>query len=151
MKKTIIILFLCLFSLNAFSQNKEEHDKKIKALKIAFITENLDLTNSEAQKFWPIYNEFEEKMGYLREVSNESRKAIDYSTLTEAQAKQIIENFKKTNADRTRLYENFISDLLKIISAKKVVLLKKTEDDFKRKMFEEYRSRGHKSTKKDHP
>lgn len=151
MKKTIVILFLCLISFNAFSQNKEEHDKKIKALKIAFITENLDLTNTEAQKFWPIYNAFEEQMSALRDESYEIRKTIDYTNLTENQAKQIIDDFKKANAERSRLYDTFISDLLKIISAKKVVLLKKTEDDFKRKMFEEYRNRRKNSTNGDHP
>lgn len=151
MKKNLVILFLCLFSLNAFTQNKEEHDKKIKALKIAFITDNLDLTNTEAQKFWPIYNTFEEQMSTLRDESYELRKTIDYSSLTENQAKQIIADFKSTNAERSRLYDTFISDLLKIISAKKVVLLKKTEDDFKRKMFEEYRNRRKNSSKGDHP
>jgi hypothetical protein len=151
MKKNLVILFLCLFSLNAFAQNKEEHDKKIKALKIAFITENLDLTNTEAQKFWPIYNTFEEQISALRDESYEKRKTIDYTNLTENQAKQIIADFKNTNAERTRLYDTFISDLLKIISAKKVVLLKKTEDDFKRKMFEEYRNRRKNSPKGDHP
>lgn len=151
MKKTIVILFLCLFSLNAFTQNKEEHDKKIKALKIAFITENLDLTNTEAQKFWPVYNAFEEQMSALRDESYEIRKTIDYTNLTENQAKQIIADFKNANAERSRLYDTFISDLLKIISAKKVVLLKKTEDDFKRKMFEEYRNRRKNSPKGDHP
>ncbi len=44
----------------SFGQNRPDKDK-IKSLKIAFITERLDLSTKEAQTFWPIYNEYEEK------------------------------------------------------------------------------------------
>ena len=34
----------------------------MKALKTAHITDQLDLTSAEAEKFWPIYNEFDAKL-----------------------------------------------------------------------------------------
>lgn len=151
MKKSILILFLFVFSLNAIAQHTKEHEKKIKGLKIAFITENLDLSNSEAEKFWPIYNSFEEKMTVLKKRSYTTRKELDYDNLNESEAKLIIEESRITNAERNTLYDKFITDLLNVISAKKVVLLKKTEDDFRRKMFDEYRNRRKKSPRDDHP
>ncbi len=151
MKKSILILFLFVFSLNAIAQHTKEHEKKIKGLKIAFITENLDLSNSEAEKFWPIYNSFEEKMTVLKKRSYTTRKELDYDNLNESEAKLIIEESRITNAERNILYDKFITDLLNVISAKKVVLLKKTEDDFRRKMFDEYRNRRKKSPRDDHP
>jgi hypothetical protein len=39
------------------------------------------------------------------------------------------------------LKENFINDLSKVIPAKKIILLNKVEDDFKHKMFEEFKNR----------
>lgn len=39
---------------------------RIKTLKVAFITEQVDLTSEEAQQFWPIYNEHEEVMENIR-------------------------------------------------------------------------------------
>ena len=67
MKTKIIypILFLLISSFS-FSQGFKEKKGKVKALKIAYITEELDLTTEEAQKFWPIYNAFDDKQSELR-------------------------------------------------------------------------------------
>lgn len=140
--KHTLISFICLFiSTVSIAQDRMDRNEKIKSLKIAYITEKLDLSKTEAQKFWPIYNAFEEKMHALRKDYSEDRKQIDYENLTESQAEELIKNFKESNTQRNELYNKYVSDLQKVISSKKIVLLKKTEDDFKHKMFEEYKKR----------
>mgnify|MGYP005615414997 CR=1 FL=1 len=59
------IIFLLVSSLS-FSQDHREKREKVKALKVAYITEQLELTSDEAEKFWPIYNTFEDKQSELR-------------------------------------------------------------------------------------
>lgn len=148
--KHTLISFICLFICTvAIAQDKTDRNEKIKTLKVAYITEKLDLSKAEAQKFWPIYNDFEEKIHALRKDSYEDRKLIDNENLTEAQAEAIIKKFKESNIQRNNLYNKYISDLQKVMSSKKIVLLKKSEDDFKRKMFEEYKKRRH--NKDDRP
>ena len=40
----------------------QRHDrKKIESLRIAYLTEELDLSTAEAKDFWPVFNEFENK------------------------------------------------------------------------------------------
>ena len=56
MNKITLIITL-LLTMNVVAQSPEKRER-IKALKVAFITEKLELTESEAQKFWPIYNTF---------------------------------------------------------------------------------------------
>ncbi len=62
MKK--LYLLLVLMSLTAFVKaqdealNTEKKQQGIDALKVAFISRELDLTPDEAQKFWPIYNQY---------------------------------------------------------------------------------------------
>lgn len=64
----IITLFLGSYSLvNAQPENKAE---KVQALKIAFITQKLELTSTEAQNFWPVYNRYETD---LRQVMKDNR------------------------------------------------------------------------------
>ncbi|GGG59149.1 sensor of ECF-type sigma factor [Bizionia arctica] len=140
MKKSILLLLFILLSLTGFSQDKHE---KIKALKIAYITEQLDLSKSEAEKFWPIYNKFDESKSALREEAHKDKSDIDYTNLTEVEANAMLVEMKTFNNKRSQLYNNLITDLQKVISAKKIVLLKKAEDDFNKKMFEEYRKRQH--------
>ena len=62
MKQLILILTLFLVSfLFGFAQKPDNDDKheKIQALKIAFITQKLELSTDEAQKFWPLFNRYE--------------------------------------------------------------------------------------------
>jgi hypothetical protein len=59
MKKFILIL---LFSSASFAMAQEDPADKIQALKIAFISQKLQLTTDEAQKFWPVYNNYETDM-----------------------------------------------------------------------------------------
>ena len=65
MKRLIPILIL-LISFSGFAQRGGEIQEKIKAQKIAFITDKLELTSEEAQQFWPIYNEFEAKVEKIK-------------------------------------------------------------------------------------
>ncbi|MBS1735199.1 MAG: hypothetical protein JSS98_01165 [Bacteroidetes bacterium] len=63
MKKILLIL---LFFSAAFSMQAQDvggnRQEKIEALKIAFITQKLQLTPSEAEKFWPLYNQYNEEV-----------------------------------------------------------------------------------------
>ncbi|WP_223034971.1 sensor of ECF-type sigma factor [Hanstruepera marina] len=143
MKNTLILFICLLFYTISFSQDRMDRNEKIKALKTAYITEKLNLSKTEAEKFWPIYNAFEERMNKMREEMYRDRKSIDIDNMTEAQANTLLQKFKNSNTERNDLYNNYISDLQNVISSKKIVLLKKVEDDFKRKMFEEFKKRRH--------
>jgi hypothetical protein len=65
MKKYLLIflVFLGSFSFAAAQNGKSE---KIQALKVAFITQKLNLTSTEAEKFWPVYNQYESEIKTLR-------------------------------------------------------------------------------------
>ena len=67
-KKYILILFVilgCFSAVKAQDPADETRAERIQALKIAFITQKLQLTSSEAEKFWPIYNQYENEIHSL--------------------------------------------------------------------------------------
>lgn len=138
MKKITTILFILGFSVLTMAQHNRD---KINALKIAFITEKLDLSPKEAQQFWPIYNSFEDSYDKLRRQSSTYRKNINFETLSEKEAKAFLKNMTNDENERHLLNVKFMVDLQQILPAKKIILLKKAEDDFKRRMFDEYKSR----------
>lgn len=137
MKKVLLILLLTL-SFNSFSQGRGE---KLRALKVAFITERLDLSQEEAQKFWPIYNAFEENERALRMENFEERRGLNIDSISEAEANDLIDNFIKTENERHKLKQKFVEDIRNVLPAKKVILLKRVEDDFKREMLEQFKKR----------
>ena len=71
MKKITLALIL-LISLPALLINAQgrprvspETQEKFRSMKIAYFTEELEFTSQEAEKFWPIYNEYEKKKSDL--------------------------------------------------------------------------------------
>jgi len=138
MKTIASIIFIISFSLMSFSQQNRD---KIKTLKIAFITEKLDLSEKEAQQFWPIYNSFEDEQYQIRRNSFQGRNKINFETLTEKEASSLLKEMRSVETKRHALKTKFIDDLTKILPAKKIIMLDKVVDDFKHKMFEEYRRR----------
>ncbi len=138
--KIIETLILTLFvSASVFAQRPDR--KKIKALKIAHITEQLDLTEAEAQKFWPVYNANEEAEGKLRARSNEKRKEKNPEDLSESEAKTLLLDMVSIERERVELRSVMLNNLLKILPAKKIIALLQAERSFKRKMIEEYKKR----------
>ena len=146
MKTKIIlpIIFLLVTSLS-FSQGFKEKREKVKALKVAYITEQLELTTDEAQKFWPIYNAFDEKQSELR---HEKMRAIldrfkpgNVEKLSEKDASNSLIQMEKIEEDLFNLKKKFIKDLQSVISAKKIIKLKKAEEDFNRELLKQMREK----------
>lgn len=61
MKRILLtVLFTSIFGIALLYS--QERGERIEALKVAFITKQLQLTAQEAQKFWPVYNGYESEM-----------------------------------------------------------------------------------------
>ncbi|MEO9003463.1 MAG: hypothetical protein ABI288_01950 [Ginsengibacter sp.] len=75
MKKYLLSL-IAIFTFFLVSAQNGQRSEKIQALKIAFITQRLDLNSAEAEKFWPIYNEYEVEINNLR-ISNKTGDVLD--------------------------------------------------------------------------
>ncbi len=68
-KITIIItLFFCCNFIFAQDENTSVLTN-VQALRVAFITKDLDLSTEEAQKFWPVYNKY---IGEIKKAKQES-------------------------------------------------------------------------------
>ena len=138
------IIFLLVTSLS-FAQGFREKKEKVRALKVAYITEQLNLTTEEAQKFWPIYNTFDEKQAELR---HEKMRAIldrfepgSVEKLTEKEASILLAQMETIEENLFALRKKFIKDLQGVISAKKIIKLKKAEEDFNRELLKQMREK----------
>ncbi|RSK39317.1 sensor of ECF-type sigma factor [Mangrovimonas spongiae] len=147
MKKLLTYLLILGVSFSSIGQDKSKKEK-IDALEIAYITEHLNFTKQEAQKFWPIYNTFEDKEDELRYKMRNKKHNTNFESLSEQDAKKLIADFNSLEEQMHNLRKNYTQDLLQILPAKKVLLLKKTEEEFRRKMFEEFKKRRSQNYKK---
>ena len=138
----IILVVLVLFSFTTKAQDKDKHEK-IKALKIAYLTEQLNLTTKEAENFWPIYNAFEDKKDKIRQQKRSEifKKLKNIDELTESEASKLLELDISLNKKTHELEEKLIYDVRKVISAKKTFILLQAENGFKRKLLKQYRQK----------
>jgi len=146
MKMKKIILLLTLMSTSLFAQ--ENRHEKIEALKRAHITEALDLSSSEAEKFWPVYNSHEKKRMMLRKTERNEifarLKERGLETLSEKEANSLIDKSLDIEAQEHTNHRDFILELKKVLAAKKILKLKKAEEDFKRRLLKQIRQRNRK-------
>ncbi len=145
--KYIATLGLLLFlTVASFAQDRPDREK-IKALKVAFITERLDLSSKEAQLFWPIYNEHESNMEDLRvkEWSQVRYKIKKANTLSEQEADDLLGLYTALEKEKQDSYKRLFSKLKNVLSSKKTLLLIQSEDDFKRKLMQMYRQKQRKN------
>jgi hypothetical protein len=148
--KKFLPIFWLFFSFNFYAQGEKIEDKKeqIKALKVAFLTTALDLTTREAEKFWPIYNTFDDKQFdiRLRKMKAFKGRMSDeaLNKMSEKEANSFISQMESIDEELFTLKKKFIKDLKEILPAVKIIKLKKSEEDFNRKLLHQYRDRGHK-------
>lgn len=138
-KLTYIILFLFI-SINTFGQRND----KIKALKISFFSEELNLSEKEAEQFWPIYNAYYSKTSKIkRQDIRIIRKEIkeNKDALSDEQAKELLNRLVTAISSLHEEESKLIDKLQNVLSSKKILLLKIAEEDFKRKILEQYRNK----------
>ena len=121
-------------------QEREERHEQIEARRIAFITNELSLTPSEAQKFWPVYNEYNQKRAQMMARHRQQRMNLEnLENLTEQQLLELadadIVNMEEMISLRREYHEKF----KKILPLKKVIQLYEAEREFNRTLFRESR------------
>jgi len=144
-QKLAWIFIPILLASNAFGQeemNKEKEDK-IEALKVGFITQELNLTTTEAEKFWPVYNEMDAKMKEIRQscrkINQELRESEEKISNDDAKKKlaTLFENDQKELDLKKEYSEKFI----KIIGEKRTLKLLSLEHEFRRVLLERLKDR----------
>jgi hypothetical protein len=77
MKRILSLIIFCLIvSFAALAQDAPKTEvQRLEAYKIAYLTKKLNLSPSEAQKFWPIYNKYQDEVKNLRIDSRQDKKS----------------------------------------------------------------------------
>jgi len=135
MKKLLLIgLSLVLFAGLSYAQpDRQAFKEKLNSMRIAFITQKLDLTPQEAKGFWPIYDAYTKERQALHKNSGRQAKSADALSPEEAEAMLAgsLENDQKQVALRKKYYDQ----LREVIPAAKIVKLTQAEREFKKEIL----------------
>ncbi len=141
-----LIIFLTAFSLSAnlYSQiGNEDRKEKIEAQKVAFITNKLNLTTEEAQQFWPVYNEYQQKR---RELQNNKRtymqNYMQSFNASEEEIENYVDGFINVNIKEAELLKEYHNKYKTVLPIEKVIKLYQAENQFKHFLLKQIKGQG---------
>lgn len=139
----LLLLFTCSFYAQDNIKDKKE---QVKAMKVAFLTTELNLSTQEAEKFWPLYNSYDDKQFEIRHEKMRTfkgRMSDDaLNRISEKDAAILLNQMDAADEELFLLRKKFTKSLRTILPAVKILKLKKSEDDFYRKLLQQYGDRG---------
>jgi hypothetical protein len=95
--------------------------KDIRSIKKQLIAANLNLTDAEATRFWPVYDQYSADFGKI----NETRAAIvkeysdGYGSLTDQQAENLIRRWLDTDISTAALRQKYVPIMRRVLPGKK--------------------------------
>lgn len=143
-----LIITLIVFAINANCQPGKfpapEVQQRMKVEKITFIANQLELTPQEAQNFWPVYNEYEQKKFKIEKEKHilEIKSKSPQDTIPLKEFQELCMKYVSLAEQETAMLETYNKQLLKILPADKVLKLYFSERKFRSHMLQEYRRRG---------
>ncbi len=122
----------------------EERLQEIKAQKSAYLTRKMNLTPEEAQRFWPLYNQYDEELQTTRREHMKYVRGMRQKEgeLTEKEANEMLDRQLAMHEKDLQIRRKWDPQLRKAIGAQKMVQLLKAERDFHREVVRRFRDRG---------
>ena len=134
MKRLTILFILLLAFLGVYAQNKKAMEQ-IESARIALITERLELTPAQAEKFWPLYREYNEQRRLLRQEFRDTRQGVDMQNLTDEQSKELVQKAMDMKQRQLNLEKKYSERMTSVISAQQMLRLRNAEKDFQQMLI----------------
>lgn len=130
--KSILPLILMIVQIHKLSSQNDKD--KLEALRVSFISKKVELSVSESEKFWPVYNEYTDKLKAIKRNLRQSyRKKTEY--LTEKDADELYQLDLQSKQAELDIYRQYSEKIKAIIGVSKLIKLRIAEEEFKREMI----------------
>ncbi len=142
----IIVILLTITAINGIKaqQTDKQFVNKIESQRIAFFTQRMSITPAEAQKFWPVYNEYTSKKNTIAAEKNKLTKfyKTNSTTMTENDVDVTIQKYVNLAMQETELLEEYNKKFRSVLPAHKVMKLYLAEFEFREWLLKQIREKG---------
>jgi len=137
----LVIQMLIPVSRLSAQTRQSEKQENLQQQKVSFFTENLQLTAAESTRFWPVYNDYQNRRDKITSDRNTLMKYFESNktNMTEAEATELINKYIAFQQEETRLLESYTKKFQEFLPAKKVMRIYIVELDFKKWLLENLR------------
>lgn len=141
MKRWLIIMIAVALLPSTRVAGQNPNMEKLNAYKIAFFTQRLNLTTQEAERFWPVYNEFQSKRIQIQLERQTVNRNISQNELNMSE-KEIIEAGDKIillQIQEASLAQEYHKKFREILTPVKVIRLYQAENQYRMQLLNELR------------
>lgn len=138
--KAPVLILIMMLLMHTTTTAQERRQERVHALKVAFVTDKLKLTAEQAEKFWPVYNQYEEDLKALRQRFMQQYKKGS-ERISEQEARKNIEDNLDYQEQLILLKRRYQESFLKVISAKQLSELYVAEREFRQLLIQKLRER----------
>ena len=115
------------FTASALAQDKpvdnmEIVKEKVRADKKLFIATNMELTESEAKAFWPVYEAYQAELGRLRNRDSNliDEFAANFGAMTDDMAKKLLDESLSIDSGHLKLRQSYLAKFRDVLPDTKV-------------------------------
>ena len=144
MKRIVFIIVVMLLVFNTGIRAQEQTDSdKLTAYKIAFFTKKLDLTPAEAEKFWPVYNDYSARKSKIQIERITTMRYVNQNeaNITDQEMASMAGKLSQSYIDESNLTITFTGQIEKVLTPRKVVRLYQAEAQYKLHLLKELNER----------
>jgi hypothetical protein len=136
----VMLAALVAFAVPAFPQEKPANNleivhEKLKADKKLIVAKYMELTESEAKRFWPVYEDYQKDLQKINErlLSLLQSYAADYrnNSLTDEKAKKLLDEWIALDQDEVKHRKSYAPKVLKALPAKKAARYLQIENEYR--------------------
>lgn len=133
----VFLSFLMFMPVAIFAQDTQQNRKdKIETMHIAYLSQKLNLTSAEAEKFWPIYNQYKANQDQLRKQRMNNIQSVKQAggvdNISDATAQKLIADETDLETRELDLRKEYVTKFQQVIPVRKVAQFFVAEDEFKR-------------------
>lgn len=143
MKKSIFLLMITVMSFLLVKAQPGpgggDKKEKIEAIKIGYLTKQLELTAEEAKVFWPVYNQFDAEMEMIRKnrLTELMGVKINFDEMSDADVAKTIDNEMANQQKELDIRKKYNIEFKKVLPVKKVAKFWVAEQKFKLYLLEQ--------------
>jgi hypothetical protein len=123
-------MFLSLNLLAQPNQPRKNKQEEIEKAKVAYITQRLSMNPVQAEKFWPMYNDYNDRKIAVKKVMRKLKIETRDTTLSDDQIRQDIKAMLECKQKLLDIEKESMDRYLKVLSPSQAVNLIKAERGF---------------------
>ena len=144
LSRVLLLLALLLGGTGAWAQSAASVSgprgnagrQRLENARIAYITDKIALTPEQAQRFWPLFNEFTAKRKELRQQTRAGLRHQDFSDMSDKDIRAALDEQFKLRQGEINLEKDYVDKFAKVITLRQVAQLMQAERDFTKELIQ---------------